>query len=120
MSYFKVTEFDSKDGAEMPLEVLGNVQQLIANLNVIREELGSPLYVNSGYRSPEDNKKVGGSPNSQHLKGKAADLRSNEFTPYQLFLIIKELIKDKRISEGGLSVYDTFVHYDIRGTKARW
>jgi uncharacterized protein YcbK (DUF882 family) len=120
MSYFKVTEFDSKDGAEMPIEILGNVQQLIENLNVIREELGFPLYVNSGYRSPEHNKAIGGSPKSQHLTGKAADLRSNEFTPEEIGQVIQRLIDEKKISEGGLSVYGTFVHYDIRGTKARW
>jgi len=120
MSNFKISEFDSKDGAEMPYDVKMNVIELIDNLNVLRQELGSPLYVNSGYRSPEHNKSIGGSLNSQHLTGKAADIRSNEYTPKQIEEKIEELIKVGKMKQGGLSAYNTFVHYDIRGNKARW
>ena len=120
MSNFKISEFDSKDGAEMPYDVKMNVIELIDNLNVLRQELGSPLYVNSGYRSPEHNKNIGGSLNSQHLTGKAADIRSNEYTPKQIKDKIEELIKVGKMKQGGLSAYNTFVHYDIRGNKARW
>lgn len=120
VSYFKISEFDSKDGAEMPSDVKMNVIELIDNLNVLRQELGSPLYVNSGYRSPEHNKSIGGSLNSQHLAGKAADIRSNEYTPKQIKEKIEELIKVGKMKQGGLSAYNTFVHYDIRGKKARW
>ena len=120
VSYFKISEFDSKDGAEMPFDVKVNVIELIDNLNVLRQELGSPLFVNSGYRSPEHNKSIGGSLNSQHLIGKAADIRSNEYTPKQIKEKIEELIKVGKMKQGGLSAYNTFVHYDIRGNKARW
>ena len=120
VSYFKISEFDSKDGAEMPYDVKMNVIELIDNLNVLRQELKSPLYVNSGYRSPEHNKNIGGSLNSQHLTGKAADIRSNEYTPKQIKDKIEELIKVGKMKQGGLSAYNTFVHYDIRGKKARW
>jgi uncharacterized protein YcbK (DUF882 family) len=120
MSYFKISEFDSKDGAEMPSDVKMNVIELIDNLNVLRQELGSPLFVNSGYRSPEHNKSIGGSINSQHLTGKAADIRSNEYTPKQIKKKIEELIKVGRMKQGGLGLYSTFCHYDIRGNKARW
>jgi uncharacterized protein YcbK (DUF882 family) len=120
VSYFKISEFDSKDGAEMPSDVKMNVIELIDNLNVLRQELGSPLFVNSGYRSPEHNKSIGGSLNSQHLTGKAADIRSNEYTPKQIKEKIEELIKVGKMKQGGLSAYNTFVHYDIRGKKARW
>jgi uncharacterized protein YcbK (DUF882 family) len=120
VSYFKISEFDSKDGAEMPYDVKMNVIELIDNLNVLRQELGSPLYVNSGYRSPEHNKSIGGSLNSQHLTGKAADIRSNEYTPKQIKEKIEELIKVGKMKQGGLGLYPTFCHYDIRGKKARW
>ena len=102
VSYFKISEFDSKDGAEMPSSVKVNVIELIDNLNVLRQELGSPLYVNSGYRSPEHNKNIGGSINSQHLTGKAADIRSNEYTPKQ--------IKEKIIHYGDSSMKDYTQH----------
>ena len=40
----------------------------------LRDKLGVPIHVNSGYRCPELNKAVGGVPTSQHQKGEAADL----------------------------------------------
>lgn len=43
-------------------------------LDKVREMWGKPLGVNSGYRSPELNRAVGGKPNSQHLKGEASDI----------------------------------------------
>ena len=45
-------------------------------LDPLRERWGVPIYVNSGYRCPELNKKVGGAPNSYHLRGMAADITS--------------------------------------------
>lgn len=43
-------------------------------LDPARESIGVPIYVNSGYRSPQLNRLVGGTPNSQHTKGEAADI----------------------------------------------
>lgn len=43
-------------------------------LDPAREALGQPIKVNSGYRSSEHNKEIGGAPNSQHCKGEAADI----------------------------------------------
>ena len=40
----------------------------------LRDKLGLPIHVNSGYRCPELNKAIGGVPTSQHQKGEAADL----------------------------------------------
>ena len=56
-------------------EQLTNMLHLIQYvLDPLRVSLGCPVYVSSGYRSPELNKKVGGSKTSQHCKGQAADL----------------------------------------------
>ena len=117
---FTLAEFNSKDGAEMPAEVLENIIKLAANIQIIRDEIGCALHVNSAYRSPAHNKAIGGVKNSQHLLGKASDLTSREHTPYQLYNIIKGLIADGKISKGGLGLYNSFVHYDIRGTNAQW
>lgn len=43
-------------------------------LDPLREWFGKPIYVNSGYRSPQLNRLVGGAVNSQHTKGEAADI----------------------------------------------
>jgi hypothetical protein len=41
-------------------------------------------------------------------------------TPKQVLLVIERLIKEGKMMQGGIGVYNTFTHYDIRGTKARW
>jgi uncharacterized protein YcbK (DUF882 family) len=117
---FSKVEFDSKDGAEMPEEVLENVKELAKNLQVIRDAIGQSIHINSGYRSPAHNKKVGGASRSQHLLGKAADLKVYNMKPEILHKIILGLINEGKISEGGVGLYNSFVHYDCRGTKARW
>ena len=117
---FKLKEFASKDGANFPKDVFNNIQQLAKNLQVIRDFYNKPININSGYRSPEHNKAIGGAKNSQHVLGKAADIWIKGITPNELAKGIQTLIDAGKISEGGIGVYDTFTHYDIRGTKARW
>jgi len=117
---FNKREFNSKDGKRMPSSVFLNVKELANNLQVIRDCINSPMHINSGYRSKSHNESVGGSLNSQHLLGKASDITSRDYSPLQLYSIIEGLIKEGRIIEGGLGLYNGFVHYDIRGEKARW
>lgn len=117
---FSKVEFDCKDGSEMPEEVFENVKELAKNLQVIRDEINLAIHINSAYRSPSYNKSVGGAKKSQHLLGKAADLRVYGMKPQILHKIILDLIKEGLISEGGVGLYNSFVHYDIRGEKARW
>jgi uncharacterized protein YcbK (DUF882 family) len=66
---FSKSEFDSKDGAEMPDDVLENVKKLAEQLQILRDFLNVPIKINSGYRSPAHNKKIGGVKNSIHLTG---------------------------------------------------
>ena len=117
---FSKSEFDSKDGLPMPFEVLQNVQELAVNLQMLRDYIGTSISINSGYRSAKHNKKIGGSVNSQHLLGNAADIVVTGKTPKEVKEIIENLISEKKMKQGGLSAYPTFVHYDIRGGKARW
>lgn len=117
---FSLSEFQSKDGSPMPYEVYLNVLELAKNLQIIRDYIGLPMIVNSGYRSPQHNKAVGGSPASQHLLGKAADIRVVGMSSEQLHEIIVTLINEGIISQGGVGLYNGFVHYDIRKTVARW
>ena len=117
---FNKREFNSKDGRRMPIDVFLNIQILAHQLQIIRDTIDSPLHINSGYRSPQHNERIGGVRNSQHVLGKAADLSARDFSPTQLYGIIEGLIDQGRILQGGLGLYNGFVHYDIRGTKARW
>jgi len=117
---FTQREFRSKDGAKMPLDVLDNIKELACNLQVLRDLLGESIKINSGYRSEAHNKDVGGVKTSKHTKGLAADIRVKDLDTDDLYLLIESLINEGDMKEGGLGVYDTFVHYDIRGTRARW
>lgn len=63
----------------------------LALLDPLREIWGAPIYVNSGYRSPELNKAVGGVANSQHMKGQAADIMTGKAeSNRKLFALIRD------------------------------
>jgi uncharacterized protein YcbK (DUF882 family) len=117
---FSLSEFDCKDGSELPTALLPNVLDLADNLQILRDYLGVPISINSAYRSLEYNRKIGGATNSQHLLAKAADIVIESKSPEQVANIIKYLISEGKMVQGGLKAYDTFTHYDIRGHKARW
>tara|TARA_R110002020_G_C15902288_1_gene741114 strand:- start:56 stop:439 length:384 start_codon:yes stop_codon:yes gene_type:complete len=117
---FNKREFNSKDGKRMPLHVLKNIKILAVQVQIIRDALAAPIHINSGYRSPEHNKRIGGVKNSQHVQGKAADLASRDCTSLNLYNLILQLINEGKIINGGLGIYNGFVHYDIRSTSARW
>ena len=117
---FSLNEFNSKDGAEMPSDVLKNVIELAGDLQKIRDVANCPIHINSAYRSPSHNKAIGGVSDSKHILGIAADLTSRNHTPSELYDIIESMILCGEIAEGGLGLYNSFVHYDRRGIKARW
>lgn len=117
---FKRQEFDCKCGCKMPIEVYENVIKLAGNLQSLRDYLGRPIKINSAYRCPKHNKKIGGVETSQHILGKAADITVQSLKPIEVYAIIEDLIDFGVMLQGGLGLYDTFVHYDIRKTRARW
>ena len=116
---FRRSEFDCKDGTKVPIEFKNNLIKLATNIQVIRDELGAPISINSGYRTESHNKKEDGAKNSQHLYAKAGDLKQSKLTPLQFYRFIENLIKLGLIYNGGLFLYDTFVHYDIGGAGRR-
>ena len=93
-------------------------QQVITNLTnlckyvlqPLRDYLGKPIRITSGYRSPEVNKRVGGAvdsqgrPKSQHVFGQAADIQVNGMTPKQVCNVIDKLVK-----EGKIKAYDQLI-----------
>lgn len=117
---FNISEFQSRDGSLMPEWVEYNVYELAKNLQIVRDYIGKPIHINSGYRSLSLNKKIGGVPNSYHTKGMAADIIVEKMPPKKLAQTIRKLIKEGKIKQGGIGLYDDFVHYDTRGHEARW
>lgn len=117
---FDLKEFECKSGCDMPLEVYENVIKLAGELQKLRTYVDRPIRINSAYRCESHNAKVGGSKTSQHLLGKASDIVIESLKPAEVFIIIEDLIDMGEMLQGGLGLYDTFVHYDIRKSKARW
>ena len=58
-------------------EAIANMKRLCVWLEVLRDKVGHPIVINSGYRSSQLNRKVGGAANSNHLTGCAVDIRTN-------------------------------------------
>ena len=74
------------------LDVVQNLQRLcVLVLQPLRDAIGRPVYINSGYRSKRLNARVGGVPNSYHLRGLAADIHvDNDEHAKVLFDILKQ------------------------------
>ena|SRR5690606_15504037 len=118
---FTRQEFDCKDGTIVPQKYMANLQCLAENLQVLRDEINEPILITgSGYRTPSHNKAVGGAPKSQHLTASGADINAKSYTPAELAKVIERLISEGKMQEGGIGIYKGFLHYDIRGIKARW
>jgi len=91
--------------------------KLLAKLVELRNILERPVYINSGYRCPKYNRKVGGVPNSYHRIGLAADIKVKDFGLIELLEICEN------IGFGGIGFYEkkNFLHLDVRLTKrSRW
>lgn len=119
---FLLDEFTCHNSVWVPEEYMKNVKELAENLQVLRDFINVSVHINSGYRTEGYNKEIGGSKNSQHILAKAADIttESSYIDPDCLYVIIRSLVRAGKMEQGGLGLYKTFVHYDIRGIKARW
>ena len=85
-------------------------------LDKIRRLLGNrPIRVNSWYRDPQTNARVGGTKYSRHQYGDAVDIVSNYWRPSQ----VREKLETV-MTHGGMGTYWNFNHLDWRGHKARW
>jgi uncharacterized protein YcbK (DUF882 family) len=116
---FNLNEFN-KHNFPLTETILRNIQELAKNLQVLRDEVKKPIKITSGYRDSSFNKKIGGATQSRHITGQAADLKIEGYTPKQVAAIIEKLIASGKMKQGGLGIYSTWIHYDVRGTKARW
>ena len=117
---FNRKEFECRCGCKMPPDVLVNTFRLAENVQAIRDYFNAPITINSAYRCKKHNASVGGKKSSFHIKGLASDLDVHGYSPEEVKEGIEILIKQGKILQGGVGLYNTFVHYDIRRTKARW
>ena len=109
---FKVKEFACNDGSDTVLIS----DDLVDLLQKIRDHFGVAVVINSGYRTSAYNKKVGGVSNSQHVKGTAADIVVKGMDPLTVSQYVEYIMPD----HGGIGVYQTFTHVDVRSNRSRW
>lgn len=120
--FFRVSELACHDGTPYPEFFAGRLVTLLALLDKIREAHGGPVKVVSGYRSPaynarlaEDSQAHQVASGSQHIQGRAADLRPVNGTCEDFFQEIMALYRSGQLPElGGVALYpeSRWVHVD--------
>lgn len=102
---FKVREFACKDGSN----TVKVDYELVCILQKIREVTGRPITINSGYRTPAYNRRVGGASNSYHIYGRAADIKGADLDDITSIA--------NSLGVRGILRYNTFIHIDTRTSK---
>jgi len=116
---FDTSEFACKCGCGFGQDEQDISSNLITQLQSLRDLLNKPIRVVSGCRCKKYNQRCGGVESSQHILGNAADIQVDGMTPKQLkAFILKNCPYFK--AAGGIGIYNTFVHVDIRRRLARW
>ena len=127
IKYFTASEvlFKGKTNAginvnkDPKLRLVTNIIPTLKVLDLLREEIGEPIEILSGYRNIKYNRVVGGARNSQHLSFRAIDFKCKNKTPNELAEILLRY-RDEGLFKGGIGVYKTFVHLDTRGENITW
>lgn len=109
---FTVKEFACSDGTDTVFISLA----LVNLLQKIRDHFGKAVIINSAYRTEAHNKAIGGATYSQHKYGLAADIHINGVTPKEIATYVETLMP----SSGGIGIYKSFTHVDVRRAKSRW
>ena len=120
MKYFSISEMLKSDTAikqrlwnGAPKEAEENLRALVDEvLDPLREAYGRPIRVNSGYRCPRLNTLVGGTPNSQHMRGEAADIQPVVGNEADLPELARILIANGKFDQ--LILYPTFIHVSYK------
>ena len=111
-THFRVKEFACTDGSD-PIFI---DTDLVNILQKIRNHFGKAVTITSAYRTPAHNKAVGGTTYSQHLYGRACDIKVKGVAPKKVAAYVEKLMPNK----GGIGIYKTFTHVDVRASKSRW
>ena len=101
------------------IEFWPNLITLALIVDQLSERLASRVIITSGYRSPAYNSCISGSPLSTHNRGEALDVTAVDRNPQEVLRVLCQLRSEGTFS-GGIGVYATHVHFDIRGSNVNW
>lgn len=111
-------ELACHDGTPYPARWRDDRAHILAmNFEACRELLGGvPMVILSGYRTPEYNAHVEGSAqHSQHVEGRAVDVHHATLLPRTVWVTLRRAYAEGKLPLlGGLGIYRTFVHIDVR------
>nr|WP_272874881.1 D-Ala-D-Ala carboxypeptidase family metallohydrolase [Agrobacterium tumefaciens] len=93
------------------------VPRVVYMLDALRGLLGKPLRINSGYRTPEHNKAVGGASGSGHVTGEAVDISTRGWTKADRTDLI---LYARKLGFTGIGIASTFIHIDMKARTASW
>lgn len=125
--HFSLNEFACHDGTPYPTEwIADRLKPLCDTLEAIREAGGYvSITINSGFRTPDYQQRlweksakdgtVAPGDTSEHPEGRASDIVHATLSPLQLFNLILRLFEQGKLPHlGGVGLYPTFVHVDIK------
>jgi len=101
---FNLSELEFRN--TIPPAMIADATTLLKQLQVLRDHLGASITIISGYRAPDYNASINGASNSQHMYARAADIKVAGKTSLEVHAAISKLIKEGKMLEGGLGVYD--------------
>jgi uncharacterized protein YcbK (DUF882 family) len=104
IKHFKFEEFVKEEGGFIDSD-------LVLMLDMLRDAVGFPIIITSGYRSEQRNIEVGGAKRSYHLKGEAVDIATGHLAPSDVYKLLKYAFM---IGFKGIIVYPQHLHLDIR------
>lgn len=123
---FVVEEFDCHDGTKVPKRDYDGLEYLCKTfLEPLRKDFGS-VHINSGFRTKSYNARIGGASQSYHVytihdgNDQAADITCKKGRPSDWHAKLNRIRSARRGGKGGLGLYSSFVHVDIRDYKADW
>jgi uncharacterized protein YcbK (DUF882 family) len=109
---FKSDEFKCKCGCGVD----GVKQVVVDKLQEIRDKVGFPLKITSGYRCPKHNLAIGGAKGSKHMTGQAVDIWIKDLSPSQKFALVGHSFCEFQ----GVGIGETILHVDIRDVATLW
>lgn len=111
MRYFSYSEFDSPDEVGSGQKMHPDILQM---LDEVRDKFDKPIRINSGYRTEKHNDKVGGTPNSSHIRGLAVDIAcGSSVDRYHLLNCLLD------VGFNRIGIANSFIHVDIDQEKAK-
>ncbi|WP_008314201.1 D-Ala-D-Ala carboxypeptidase family metallohydrolase [Leptolyngbya sp. PCC 6406] len=109
----------TKNGSRIPVDekVVNGILKIAEVMEEVRDFLGGrPITINSWYRDPASNRKVGGAKDSRHMYGDAVDFVVQGIAPPE----VNRRLESWWSNRGGLASASSFTHIDARGYRARW